>query len=256
MFLFLFIYLYYLCPAGVKKLDGIRGLLIREHEKLGAISRGERNTIIAFGITVILWLMPGILTLILGDQHSITKSYSQHFPESVSAMIGACMLFVLPINWKKHEFTLDLKTALHIDWGVMAFYGGGIAMGQMVFETKLAEAVGTSLTGLIPSGSIASIPVFSAIATLTSEFTSNVASANMVVPVVILLSGSSGIQSALAATMASSLGFMLPISTPTNAIVYSSGYVRLIDMVKYGILLDIIGIIIIFIGTVVLVPIQ
>ena len=138
----------------------------------------------------------------------------------------------------------------------MALYGGGIALGQMVIETKLAAAVGSGLAGLVPTTALGSVPLFSAVAALTSEFTSNVASANMVVPVVILISGSSGLQAALAATMASSLGFMLPISTPTNAIVYSSGYVRLADMVKYGLLLDIIGIIVIFLASLALIPAQ
>jgi sodium-dependent dicarboxylate transporter 2/3/5 len=254
LFLLLFLYLYYLCPAGKKKFAGIRELLIHEHSRLGAITVGERNTLIAFTVTVILWLMPGILTLALGDGNPLTTTFTRHFPESVSAMIGACLLFLIPVSWKKHEFTIDLKTALQIDWGVMAFYGGGIALGQMAFETKLAESVGTSLAGLLPSAGSMSIPVFSTIAVLVSEFTSNVASASMVVPVVILLGGTAGLQPALAATMACSLGFMLPISTPTNAIVYSSGYVRLTDMIKYGVLLDIIGIIIIFIGTILFVP--
>jgi sodium-dependent dicarboxylate transporter 2/3/5 len=254
LFLLLFLYLYHLCPAGIKKFNGIRDLLLHEHSRLGAITSGERNTLIAFTVTIILWLMPGILTLSFGDGHPLTTSFTRHLPESVSAIIGACLLFLIPVNWKKREFTIDIKTALQIDWGVMAFYGGGIALGQMAFETKLAESAGTSLAGLLPSASSMSIPVFSTIAVLVSEFTSNVASASMVVPVIILLGGTAGLQPALAATMACSLGFMLPISTPTNAIVYSSGYVRLTDMIKYGVLLDIIGIIIIFIGTILFVP--
>ncbi len=256
LFFLLFGYLYLLCPAGVKQLKDVRRLLIEEHAQLGAISKGERNTMAAFGITILLWLTPGILTLTLGDQHWVTAAFSRHVPESVAAMVGACLLFIIPVDWKRHEFTLDLRSALQIDWGVMALYGGGIALGQLVFETKLAQAVGTSLAGLIPSSAHAAIPMFSAVAAFTSEFTSNVASANMVVPVVILVGGSIGLPAALAATMASSLGFMLPISTPTNAIVYSSGYVRLADMVKYGLLLDIIGIIVIFLASLVIIPAQ
>jgi sodium-dependent dicarboxylate transporter 2/3/5 len=135
----------------------------------------------------------------------------------------------------------------------MALYGGGIALGQLVFETKLAEAIGQGLTALLPA-SAAGIPLFAGLAAFTSEFTSNVASANMVVPVVLLIGGATGLQGALAATMASSLGFMLPISTPTNAIIYSSGCVRLVDMVKYGLLLDLIGIIVITLASLFLIP--
>ena len=256
LFLLLFGYLSLLCPAGVKQLKDVRRLLLEEHAQLGRVSRGERNTMAAFGVTILLWLAPGFLTLALGEAHPLTLAFGRHVPESIAAMVGACLLFVIPVDWKRHEFTLDLRSALQIDWGVMALYGGGIALGQLVFDTKLAEAVGTSLAGFIPSSARAAIPMYSGLAAITSEFTSNVASANMVVPVVILVGGSASLQAALAATMASSLGFMLPISTPTNAIVYSSGYVRLSDMVKYGLLLDIIGIIVIFLASLVIIPAQ
>lgn len=94
------------------------------------------------------------------------------------------------------------------------------------------------------------------IATMTCELTSNTASANMIVPVVILLGGVSPMKAAIAATLACSLGFMLPISTPTNAIVYSSGYIPLPRMIKYGALLDVIGILVVFLGALLLVPAQ
>jgi sodium-dependent dicarboxylate transporter 2/3/5 len=82
------------------------------------------------------------------------------------------------------------------------------------------------------------------VAVIVSEATSNTASANMVVPVVIAIARAQGVdplEPALGATMGASLGFMLPVSTPCNAIVYGSGYVPLARMIRYGILLDIVG---------------
>jgi sodium-dependent dicarboxylate transporter 2/3/5 len=78
----------------------------------------------------------------------------------------------------------------------------------------------------------------------------------MVVPLVIAMAGSTGLPAALAASMAATLGFMLPISTPTNAIIYSSGLIPLPRMMKYGILLDVIGFVVILLGTLLLVPAQ
>ena len=164
------------------------------------------------------------------------------------------MLFLLPINWKKRQFTISLKSALEIDWAVLALYGGGIALGQMVFETKLADVIGKGVTARISSTDYGMVAIAALIATLTSELTSNVASVNMVAPLVIAMAGQNALQPALAATMAATLGFMLPISTPTNAIVYSSGFIPLPRMMKYGILLDVIGFAVIFIGTLLLVP--
>jgi sodium-dependent dicarboxylate transporter 2/3/5 len=254
LYLLLFAYLHFLSPAGVSRLTGVREVLLQEKARLGKMSTGERNTLLAFLLTVTLWIMPGILALTIGDKHSFTLAYSKHVPESAAALVGASLLFLLPIDWKKQEFTLSLPQALEIDWGVMALYGGGIALGNLVFETKLATTIGQSLTGLIPASGYGLISTVSLIATLTSELTSNVASANMVIPVVIAIAGPNGLQAAISACMASSLGFMLPISTPTNAIVYSSGYIPLMRMVRYGLLLDIIGFIVITIGAMLLVP--
>ncbi len=256
LFSLMYFYLNFFCSASMKQLTGIQQLLNANYRNLGAMSRAEKNTMLAFGITVVLWVAPGILAVTMGEQHVVTKTYSQLVPESVAAIIGAGLLFVFPVDWKQHEFTINLKSALEIDWGVLALYGGGIALGQLAFETKLAEALGKGLTELLPLHGAGIILLMIVIATLTSELTSNTASANMIVPVVILLSGVSPIKAAIAATMATSLGFMLPISTPTNAIVYSSGYIPLPRMIKYGALLDVIGVLVIFLGALLLVPEQ
>lgn len=254
LYLFLFFYLYVLCPAGVKTLPGIHAVLVRERGAMTNPRKAQRNTLVAFGLTVALWMMPGLLALIHGERHALTVGFSRHVPESVAALIGACLLFLMPVDRGKSVYTLDLKSALEIDWGVLAFYGGGIALGQMVFETKLAEAAGLGLAGVLAIEGNLSVLTLASVATLTSEFTSNVASANMIVPVVILMTGSGGFRAAIAATMAASLGFMLPISTPTNAIVYSSGFVPIARMIKYGLLLDLIGVAVIYLCSLLFVP--
>jgi sodium-dependent dicarboxylate transporter 2/3/5 len=254
LYFILFSYLNFLCPAGVKRLAGVRESLVAERAKLGKLSTGEWNTLIAWHFTVALWIAPGILAVICGENDPTTKSFSKYVPESVAALLGTFLLFLLPSNWKKREFTISLKSALEIDWAVLALYGGGIALGQMVFETKLADALGQGMANVIPSTSYGIIAIAVVVATLTSELTSNVASVNMVVPLVIAMAGSTGLQAALAASMAATLGFMLPISTPTNAIVYSSGFIPLPRMMKYGILLDVIGFVVILLGTLLLVP--
>jgi sodium-dependent dicarboxylate transporter 2/3/5 len=77
-----------------------------------------------------------------------------------------------------------------------------------------------------------------------SEATSNTAAANMIVPIAIAVSQAAGvrvIEPALGATLGASMGFMMPVSTPPNAIVYSSGYVPIGSMIRYGVLLDVAG---------------
>jgi sodium-dependent dicarboxylate transporter 2/3/5 len=132
---------------------------------------------------------------------------------------------------------------------VVLLYGGGFALGVLSFQTGLAETLGKNLTALIPlSGEFGLLVASVIVAVLLSETTSNTASANMVVPVVIAIAQTQNVDPlmpALGATFGASLGFMLPVSTPCNAIVYGSGYIPLMKMVKYGIILDIVGTIVI-----------
>jgi solute carrier family 13 (sodium-dependent dicarboxylate transporter), member 2/3/5 len=138
---------------------------------------------------------------------------------------------------------------VQIDWGVVLLYGGGFALGVLSFQTGLAEAMGRGLTGLLPiHGSFGMLVASVLVAVILSETTSNTAAANMVVPVVISIARSAGVdplEPALGATMAASLGFMLPVSTPCNAIVYGSGYIPLGRMIRHGLMLDIAGVVVI-----------
>lgn len=243
LFLWLFFYLNWLSPAGVKEIEGSREMLKREKERLGAWTRGQKSALTAFVVTVVLWIVPGLVALFAGDQSEAYKWMNATVPEGVAAVVGATLLFLLPgdegrraINWEE---------AVKIDWGVVLLYGGGFALGVLSFQTGLAESVGRGMTGLLPlSGETGLLFASVLVAVVVSEATSNTASANMVVPVVIAIARAQGVdplQPALGATMGASLGFMLPVSTPCNAIVYGSGYVPLARMIRYGILLDIVG---------------
>jgi hypothetical protein len=150
-----------------------------------------------------------------------------------------------------HLGELERSTGLAASDAVVGGFsqGGGMALGELCFSTGLASAIGGSITGWIPAGDWSG-PVLLAVAALvaavTSEFTSNTASANMVVPVVIALARATGcdpLMAALSATFASSLGFMMPVSTPCNAIVYGSGRVPLRAMMASGAVIDVAGLI-------------
>ena len=148
--------------------------------------------------------------------------------------------------------------AAKIDWGIILLFGGGLSLGILAFQAGLAESLGKGLAYAVPTHSSLGLVVLATLtATLVSEVTSNTASANMVVPVVIVIAQAAGVDPlapALAATLGSGLGFMLPVSTPCNAIVYSSGYVPLRQMMAYGLLLDVVGIIVIIAAVQLLVP--
>ena len=257
LFLYLFFYLNALCRAGVREIEGSSEMLRREKERLGQWTRGQRSTLIAFLTTVALWIVPGIIALVGGEGGRAYQTINRSLPEAVAAVVGASLLFLLPGD-KAGERAINWEEAVKIDWGVVLLYGGGFALGVLSFQTGLAEAVGRGLTGLLPlSGGLGLLFASTFVAVIVSEATSNTASANMVVPVVIAIARAQGVdplEPALGATFGASLGFMLPVSTPCNAIVYGSGYVPITRMIRYGILLDIVGLFVIVAFVRLLVP--
>jgi sodium-dependent dicarboxylate transporter 2/3/5 len=243
LFAFLVVYFWLAAARGMVVEEGNRALIEEEVEKLGPISRGERNVLAAFALTVLLWVAPGVFALAgLGDS-AWARGYTASVPEGVAAMLGALLLFVLPTNWRARRFTLTWDEAMRIDWGIVLLYGGGLAIGDLAFSTGLAKAVGEGLTAWLPSQTPLALTVlFTGLAIALSEATSNTASANMMVPIAIAVAAAAGVNPvlpAIGATLGASMGFMMPISTAPNAIVYSSGYVPIGQMMKHGLVVDV-----------------
>ena len=247
LYLFMFVYLNFFCPAGVKEIPGSHEMLSEERARLGPWTRGQCSALAAFLITIALWVVPGLFSLALGSEDPTYKLLRDCLPESVAAMVGVTLLFLLPGDGGERAMTW--REASQIDWGVVLLYGGGFALGSLSNSTGLAAAVGHGLTSLLPiDGEWMMLVAATAVAVMVSESTSNTASANIVVPVVIAIAQAAKIDPlapAIGATLGSSLGFMLPVSTPCNAIVYGSGYVPLGRMIRYGLLLDIAGVVVV-----------
>jgi sodium-dependent dicarboxylate transporter 2/3/5 len=201
--------------------------------------------VVAFAIAVFLWVAPGLATIVGQDGSAAMRLFAGSVPESVAALIGAVLLFLLPIDWRQRRFTLTWEQAAGIDWGIILLYGGGLALGDLAFQTGLAGWLGAALTSVMPVHTELALTIaFTAAAILLSEATSNAASANMIVPVAIAVAQAAGVaplRPALAATLGASMGFMMPISTPPNAIVYGSGHVPLTAMMRFGLVLDVAG---------------
>jgi sodium-dependent dicarboxylate transporter 2/3/5 len=257
MFVGLCLILLRLNKPEVKRLDGVEEYVAEERSKLGSLSVKERNTLIAFGVAVVLWITPGIVAIIAGDDSKAYAEVGNRLDEGVVAILAASLLFLLPTNWKKREFTLTWNEAKDIDWGTILLFGSGIIFGSLLADTGLAETIGKWGSDTLGVNSEVSITIFAVVlAILISETTSNTASASVVVPIIIPVAASAGIDPmvpALAATFAASFGFMLPVSTPQNAIVYGSGVVPITQMVRNGFFFDIVGAILIIVGIPILV---
>lgn len=240
----LVVYLNWACRAEPGLLENVE--LRSQGSSLGRITRAEKNVLAAFALTVLLWVVPGALGMVLGTDSPSYQWLNRHVPEGVAALLGASLLFVLPVNWKQREFTLSWKDAQRIDWGTILLFGGGLALGEAMFTTGLAKWLGAGMAeALHVQTSLGMITLFAVAAVVLTETASNTAAANMLVPVAIAVSQAAGVdplQPVIAVCLSASLAFMLPVSTPPNAIVFGSGCVPIMAMVRHGLVLDVISV--------------
>ena len=238
-------------PADVKRIEGAHEFIEKHRKALGKWNRAQVNTMIAFMVAVAMWVAPGILSMILGSKSEIVKAFTEYMPEELVAMIGGLLLFLLPVDIKQGKMTMTWRDGVEgIEWGTLLLFGGGLAMGSLMYTTGLSTWVGAGLRELMggnPS-ELVFVTVFCVAGLLISELTSHTAATNLLAPIVIstaLSLGLSPIPVAVGLALASSLGFMMPVSTPPNAIVYASGYIPITKMIKSGALIDLFGIVVV-----------
>ncbi len=247
-------------PPGI--LDYVRG----EYAKLGRWTAGQVCTLVAFLLAVTFWILPGVVQALgqaVGGDFGVRmtgayKWFEVHLPESIVAIAAAVLLFMLPTNLRRGEFTLTWPDAVKIDWGTILLFGGGIALGGLMFSTGVAKALGEGLTSRLGVQSLWMLTgLSSAIAIGRSEAASTTAAATLIRPVVIALrpgAGGSPVPPALGAWLGASDGFKVPVSTPPNAIVYGSGPNPLPRRIRAGSLFDCVGFAVIGAGLRVLGP--
>jgi sodium-dependent dicarboxylate transporter 2/3/5 len=191
------------------------------------------------------WMLPGAVAAALSPEAPAARWLEARLPESAVGLGAAVALFCLPVGLDRGPDARAWRRMAAIDWGTILLFGGGLSLGRLMLETGLAEAAGRALVSLTGAESVWALTGAAIVAgVLLSELTSNTASASMLVPVVIAIAqatGQSPVPPALGAALGASFGFMLPISTPPNAIVYGSGLVPLREMVRAGVLLDVAG---------------
>ena len=258
-FILAYVVLWRMFRSDVDHIEGAQQFIQKYVDSLGPWTRAQKNTLIAFGVAVSLWVAPSVLSIVFGSQSDEMKFYDSHFPEATAALIGALLLFLLPVDLKKGEMTLSWKDGVEgVEWGTLLLFGGGLAMGAMMYTTGLSEWVGSGIKELLGGNppEWMFVGLFCVIALLLSELTSHTASTNLVAPIAIgaaVSLGFSPIPVAIGIALSSSLGFMMPVSTPPNAIVYASGYVPITKMIKSGAIIDLIGILLVTIPVVLLV---
>lgn len=258
-FIITYVVLWRMFPADVKRIEGAHEFIEEHVRALGKWNRAQVNTLVAFFVAVTLWVAPGILSMICGSKSEIVKAFADYMPEELVAMVGGLLLFLLPVDIKQDKMTMTWKEGVEgIEWGTLLLFGGGLAMGSLMYTTGLSIWVGEGLRNLMGGNpnELVFATVFCVAGLLISELTSHTAATNLLAPIAIstaLSLGLSPIPVAVGLALASSLGFMMPVSTPPNAIVYSSGYIPITKMIKSGALIDLFGIVVITVPVVLLI---
>jgi sodium-dependent dicarboxylate transporter 2/3/5 len=227
-------------------------ILRKEKESLGKTTYEEKVVMTVFVITSLLWLFRVELDLGFVKIPGWSKLLPHYklIDDGTVAIMMAFLLFILPTNSgeSKRGYIIDNDVIRKVPWDIILLFGGGFAIAEGFIKSRLSEIIGRQFIALNGFPLIVIIGVICLVITFLSEVTSNTATAQIALPVLASLAiqiNTDPLLIMIPATIAASMGFMLPISTPPNAIIFSSERLKIIDMVKPGIFLDFICIIII-----------
>ena len=239
----------FLFPTGDLKLAKGKDVIDYEIKKMGPITKQEVIVLIVFLLVAFLWIFSPKLKSIFPSLKGVN--------DTVIAMLGTILLFVVPADWKKGIFILDWKTAVKIPWDIVLLFGGGFAVASGFQSSKLASFIAKQLESLNGMPMIVFIAVVTLLVVFLTEITSNTATATLLVPIMGASAVALGIHpyaTIVPACVAASFAFMLPVATPPNAVVFGSGAIRIKDMAKAGLGLNIFGTVVIVIFVMYVMP--
>ena len=234
------------CRVGESRLVGAGTELDSARAALGPVTRAE-------------WLVGGITaaTALAWMFRPLLARVAPAVSDTTIAVAGALLLFAVPVSWRRREFPLEGQDIDRLPWSVLLLFGGGLSLAAAIQSSGLAAWLGTALerlgglpTPLLVLGVVASV-VF------LSELASNTAAAATFLPIAGALAvglGESPVLLVIPAALAASCGFMLPVATPPNAIVYASGRIPMSRMIRAGLVLNLSMIAILTLAAFVLVP--
>ena len=235
-----------LFPNRIDKIKGSDELIKSKLQELGPLRKEEKLVLTIFLFTSFFWIFQQAINFFVG---------SEILNDTNIAMAGGLLMFITPIEIKNLRFLLEWNDTKNMAWGILILFGGGLCLAEGLSETGIIQFIGKWIVSQT-SYNLWFMLVLVIITVALSEMMSNVALVNIFVPVIFGIAQGLNLNPillALPVTLAASIGFMFPIATPPNAIVFASGYIRIKDMMRAGILLNIASIIIVWIASLTLV---
>lgn len=206
-------------------------LISKEIKQLGKITKDEKRVLTIFAITVFLWVTRTIINAIFPGLKLSDTGIS---------LMAAISLFAIPLSFKKGNFILKWNDTEKLAWGILILFGGGLALAKGMATSGLVDLI----TDTIAAGNfnvVLTVSLLIILMLFMTELMSNVALVSVLAPVVAGIAVGLNIpilNVLIPVTMASSCAFMLPMATPPNAIVFASGYVKVSQMARVGVILN------------------
>lgn len=229
-----FILVKWFFPNSSLKFNASKEVIDSELEKLGKMSPKEKQVLIIFSIVVFLWIFRTLINSVIPN---IALS------DTMISIFGALALFTIPFNLKKGDFILEWNDTQRLAWGILILFGGGLALANGMsasgIVSVIAEQISESNISILLTASLLIVLVL-----FMTELMSNVAITAVLAPVVAGIAMGLNIPILyllIPVTIASSCAFMLPMATPPNAIVFASGFIKVSQMARVGIVINLIS---------------
>ncbi|MCF8381135.1 MAG: SLC13 family permease [Bacteroidales bacterium] len=242
--------LYLLFRPKIESVGTFRKYIQEQNYKLGKSTYEQKIVMTVFSFFALLLILKS--DLIIGDFRIL--GWSNLFPEpkyirdGTVAIFFAVFLFVIPSKNKTGKQLMDWKTAVKLPWSIILLFGGGFALAKGAVDSGMTQWIAQGLVQYAGAPPIVFIGINTFLMAFLTEFTSNISTTQILLPVIAAMSESLMINPKflmIPVTIASSLAFMLPIATPPNAIVFGSKYLHIKDMILPGFILNIVGIILV-----------
>lgn len=225
-------------PPEIKDIPGGKEFIRGQLRDLGRLTVSEGRVLMVFLLVASLWIL----------RPFVLKNYLPGVDDAMIAVFGGVLLFLIPANGQRGRFLLESDALSKLPWGILLLFGAGFSVAGAFQSSGLAKWIATGLTSLQGVGLFLIILAVVTLMIFLTEVTSNTAIATLFMPIMAAMGAALGVSPLslmVTAAVAASFAFMLPVATPPNAIVFSTGYVNIRQMARAGIWLNLIGIVVI-----------
>jgi solute carrier family 13 (sodium-dependent dicarboxylate transporter), member 2/3/5 len=239
----------WLYPNHIRPNEDMKDMIHRELSALGKLRKPEKRVLFVFVLTALLWITRDLVNQLKWFR----------LDDNMIAVFGAVLLFIIPagVTEKGSGKILEWKDTGSMAWGILLLFGGGITLAAALEKAGLITMLGKWIAGFSGSNLLLIVIVVTALSIFISEVMSNIAQVIVMAPVVSGIADAVGINPfmlGIPMTLAASAASMMPMGTPPNAIVFASGHIRMKQMIKTGLVMNIISIVLIVLFSVLVLP--